>query len=258
LEQLRIADAEQRATQHADKRHRIERIGQRGQQEAAPSRAPGSGAVHAPGADIATATGTTDGGWELTTHGLAASSDSGTPGRRADAGIAWGSLIHGLLEHAVRHVDATRPDLERLARWLTVEASELRPFIPDALDLVDGVRGAPFWTEVLTAAEVHVEVPFAVRLAAEKALGSGEEAVMPAVLRGVIDLAYRADDGWRVLDYKTDRFPTYEAAADGVVFERHGAQLAQYCVAWERVSGATVERGGIVLVRGRRTAWRKR
>ena len=26
-----------------------------------------------------------------------------TPSHRADAGMAWGTLIHGLLEHAMRH-----------------------------------------------------------------------------------------------------------------------------------------------------------
>ena len=40
-----------------------------------------------------------------------------TPARRADAGMAWGTLIHGLLEHAMRHKDASREDLRRLA-WL--------------------------------------------------------------------------------------------------------------------------------------------
>ena len=34
-----------------------------------------------------------------------------TPSHRADAGMAWGTLIHGLLEHAMRHKDATREDL---------------------------------------------------------------------------------------------------------------------------------------------------
>ena len=44
-----------------------------------------------------------------------------TPAHRADAGQAWGTLVHGLLEHAMRQKSATRDDLRRLAMWLTVD-----------------------------------------------------------------------------------------------------------------------------------------
>jgi ATP-dependent helicase/nuclease subunit A len=44
-----------------------------------------------------------------------------TPSHRADAGQAWGTLIHGLLEHAMRHKEATADDLHRLGMWVTVE-----------------------------------------------------------------------------------------------------------------------------------------
>ena len=60
-----------------------------------------------------------------------------TPAHRADAGQAWGTLIHGLLEHAMRHKAATRDDLRRLAMWLTVEEPQLRPVIDEALDTVE-------------------------------------------------------------------------------------------------------------------------
>ena len=59
-----------------------------------------------------------------------------TPAHRADAGQAWGSLIHGLLEHAMRHPGATREDLRRLAMWLTVEEPQLRSVLDKALDTV--------------------------------------------------------------------------------------------------------------------------
>ena len=49
-----------------------------------------------------------------------------TASHRADAGMAWGTLVHGLLEHAMRHQNATREDLRRLAMWLTVEEPRLR------------------------------------------------------------------------------------------------------------------------------------
>ena len=172
------------------------------------------------------------------------------------SGVLWGSLIHGLLEHAVRHAHAHRADLNRLARWLTVETPDLRPFIPQALDLVEDLRGAAFWSELRDAKEVHVEVPFGVRLEAGQSLAGGAPAACPTVIRGVIDLAYRGGqasvpDGdsagptaWRILDYKTDRAAVpgvQEASAvDAALVERHAPQLAQYSAAWERATGAPV------------------
>jgi ATP-dependent helicase/nuclease subunit A len=170
-------------------------------------------------------------------------------GQRADAGVAWGSFIHGLLEHAMRHEDAARADLERLARWLTVEAPELRPFIGEALDLVEAAAKAPFWQDARAGAEVHVEVPFAVRVAATGPVATA--ASVPTVLRGVIDLAYRTGDGWRILDYKTDR----EGGNEQVMLARYEPQLGQYRSAWERAAGTPVALSGLVALRTMRTMW---
>ena len=160
-----------------------------------------------------------------------------------DAGAAWGTLIHGLLEHAMRHEGTARADLERLARWLTVESVELRPFIPEALDLVEAVSKAPFWAEARGGGEVHVEVPFAV--------GAERVASVPAILRGVIDLLHRTGDGWRILDYKTDRIGA-AADADDELRARYGAQIEQYRDAWERATGEEVVSSGLVAVRAAR------
>ncbi len=168
-----------------------------------------------------------------------------TPGHRADAGVAWGSFIHALLEHAMRHDHSTRADLDRLAQWLTVETPDLRPFIPEALDLVESVSKAPFWQEARAGADVHAEVPFAVRLA--------PTSDAPAtILHGVVDLVYRTSDGWRIIDYKTDQ----AAADEGVLLERYRVQLAQYGSAWERVSDDTVVSTGLVALRTMRTIWK--
>ncbi|HEY6359447.1 MAG TPA: UvrD-helicase domain-containing protein [Vicinamibacterales bacterium] len=131
-----------------------------------------------------------------------------TPSHRADAGAAWGALIHGLLEHAMRHEHTTRDDLRRLAMWLTVEEPQLRSVLDEALDTVQAVAAAAFWQEA-QAAEHSVETPFAV--ADDRC----------AVLTGVIDLLFRTADGWRVMDYKTDVSPEAHAVA-------YQAQLAAY------------------------------
>jgi ATP-dependent helicase/nuclease subunit A len=122
-----------------------------------------------------------------------------THSHRADAGMAWGSLIHGLLEHAMRHPKATRDDLRRLAMWLTVEEPQLRTVMDEALDTVERVRHAEFWQQA-AAAEHAVEVPFMV--ATERA----------RLLAGVIDLMHQEAEGWMITDYKTDAESSPEKA----------------------------------------------
>jgi ATP-dependent helicase/nuclease subunit A len=92
----------------------------------------------------------------------------GQPGHRADAGAAWGSLIHGLLEFVMRHPDASHDDLARLARWLIVEHPDLRSLVPQAITTVDAVRRASFWAEAQASGAVQVEVPFATAHAAAR------------------------------------------------------------------------------------------
>jgi ATP-dependent helicase/nuclease subunit A len=173
--------------------------------------------------------------------------------RRGDAGVAWGTLVHGLLEHAMRHATATRGDLERLARWLTMEQPELRAVIPEALDLVEAVKQAPFWDEARAGGEVHAEVPFAVRVEAGTSVPGVPAVETQTVLRGVIDLVYRAADGWRILDYKTDRL---EGVGDvqGELERRYGMQIAQYGFGLVRVTGNEAVSARLIALRGRQGA----
>ena len=115
----------------------------------------------------------------------------GTPSHRSDAGIAWGSLIHGLLEHAMRHQNASREDLIRLAQWLTFEEPQLRQVVDDAVNTVEAFTHSEFW-QLASRSDHAVEVPFQFA-ETDKSL-----------LAGVIDLVFKNLDGWEIVDYKTD------------------------------------------------------
>ena len=117
--------------------------------------------------------------------------------REPDTGMAWGSLIHFLLEHAMRGPQRDRAHLERLATWFAFDKPELRRVIPEALDTVERVMAAEFWQAAQAAEERAVEVPFAVRV--------GEAGAPPRLLHGVIDLAFKTAAGWTLIDYKTDQ-----------------------------------------------------
>jgi hypothetical protein len=76
--------------------------------------------------------------------------------------MAWGSLIHFLLEHAMRGPQRDRARLERMANWFAFDKPELRRGIPEGLDTVERVMTAEFWQQAMAAEERAVEVPFAV------------------------------------------------------------------------------------------------
>jgi ATP-dependent helicase/nuclease subunit A len=147
-----------------------------------------------------------------------------TSSHRADAGQAWGTLVHGLLEHAMRHKTATRNDLRRLAMWLTVEEPQLRAVIDEALDTVQAVASGAFWAEAKASPECHEEAPFSVL---------DERDGVPTVLTGVIDLVHRNREGWKIVDYKTDR----DAAA---LPAKYSGQIAGYERAWRAFVSETV------------------
>jgi ATP-dependent helicase/nuclease subunit A len=134
----------------------------------------------------------------------------GTPSQGADAGMAWGTLIHGLLEHAMRHKDASRADLTRLAMWLTFEQPELRPVLDEAVRTVEEFTRSPFW-QLASRADHAMEVPFQF---AENA---------NSFLTGVIDLVFNSGENWEVVDYKTD-----VDLGDVRATQRYAYQLAAY------------------------------
>jgi ATP-dependent helicase/nuclease subunit A len=155
-----------------------------------------------------------------------------TPSYRADAGMAWGTLIHGLLEHAMRHKDATREDLRKLALWLTVEEPGLRPVIKEALDTVEHAAKGEFWSEADAAPECHQEAPFVYK----------RGAVAPELVTGTIDLIYTTTEGWRVVDYKTDESLSPE------ILLGYRAQVRAYEQAWTKVTGMATT-GTVVPIR---------
>ena len=137
-----------------------------------------------------------------------------TPSHRADAGLAWGTLIHGLLEHAMRHKNASYTDLYRLATWLSVEEPQLRVVLDQAVQTVLEVSKAQFWQSAVLG-EHDVETPFM--------HGDGDH----AIVSGVVDLMFRESGHWKIVDYKTDVEPTNLAASYAQQLKMYERALAR-------------------------------
>jgi ATP-dependent helicase/nuclease subunit A len=164
--------------------------------------------------------------------------------------------------------------------------------LEELVALVRSVRGSELWQRAGRASRVFVEVPFAVpgitrppaRAAWEDDEGSDdggasaqkqldlfggliepaehpeeppvedeEEDPVPAVLEGVIDLAFREKGGWVIVDYKTDigTDPGFPARV-----RSYRRQVDLYADAWARLTGESVrERVLYFTSQGRVEAW---
>ena len=165
--------------------------------------------------------------------------------RMGAAGLEWGTLIHALLESAMRQTNVTMAQIERLANWLAFTNPELQQFIPEAVETVSKVMASEAWQRAASSEERHVEVPFAI--CTEKP-GEGRK-----VLQGVIDLAYRTPEGWEILDYKSDQ-PT---EFPDEILSRHAGQLETYRQSWSTATRENVARAGIYPVRWGTVQWLK-
>ncbi len=152
-----------------------------------------------------------------------------------DGGAAWGTLIHRLLEHCMRHPGTSEQDVARLARWLTCTDPDLAGLVEEAVRAVETVRASDFWRQAMEADERLVEVPFA--------LAQPGEDQTPTVYYGVLDLALKQSDGWEVIDYKTDR-----QALDDLV-ERYATQVLTCAELWRHLTGDPVCYAGLFGVR---------
>jgi ATP-dependent helicase/nuclease subunit A len=160
-----------------------------------------------------------------TSHPLAAAGEHGTE---------WGSVIHCLLEAAMREPDA---ELTRLALG-RLESEGLDPArVDQAIDTVRRVVRSNIWHRARNASQTLVEVPFHILRPA-----GCDASALPTLVRGVIDLAFREPAGWVIVDYKTDGQPG--SMLDALV-AHYRPQLEAYATAWREMVGEPVAELGL-------------
>ena len=103
-------------------------------------------------------------------------------------GARWGSVIHLLLQSAMREPEA---ELEALAVSALRDADVEVARSGEAVAVVRKVAASKIWQRAREARQCLTEVPF---------IMAGKD----GVVRGVIDLAFEEADGWVLVDYKTD------------------------------------------------------
>ncbi len=147
-------------------------------------------------------------------------------------GPDWGSLIHTLLELAVKNPQA---DLHTAAIAQIEEYEDLdRNLIPYAVEVVESVLRSDIWARARRSSRCLAEVPF--HMVQESAEG------IPSILRGQVDLVFEERDGWVIVDYKTDHALESELPA---LAEYYRPQLENYATVWEQATGGKVTERGL-------------
>ena len=109
--------------------------------------------------------------------------------------MEWGTAIHLLLDVAMKRPGA---DLVPLAEAVLAEQGLDRALAQTAVEEVKTVMSSGIWQRAVKSRQRFTEIPF--QMLMEEGTG------VPTLLRGSIDLVFRQDDGWVLVDYKTDLF----------------------------------------------------
>jgi ATP-dependent helicase/nuclease subunit A len=150
-------------------------------------------------------------------------------------GTEWGSVIHLLLQTAM---SAPESDLRSLASAALAEQNLDPALTAEVLDVVASVTGSEIWKRAQKSLRRMVEVPFQ-RLVQDAEV---DDSIRGTILRGVIDLVFLEQDGWVIVDYKTDRVAKDRINA---LADLYRPQVVSYAVAWKQITGQPVTETGL-------------
>lgn len=152
---------------------------------------------------------------------------------------AFGTAVHRLFEWVVRR----RGDVPGHGRRRPVVRMLMEEVYPAhkeedvqrALRMLDGFLASQLWSDLQQARRVLTEHPITWKTEAG------------AVARGTIDLLFQADDGWRLVDYKTDAIISTTDLQFEIERHSYAEQVYRYVQAWEKSASESVTEGGIWL-----------
>jgi len=158
--------------------------------------------------------------------------------KEGEHGVEWGTLVHSLLQLAMDHPEA---DLNKASIALVDEYDPEARYGELAATTVKAVLNSEIWHRAKCSEQRLTEVPFQVLMEEEDEGCSS----LPTILRGAIDLIFKENDGWILVDYKTDIVGSGDVKS---VVEKYAPQLRLYSDAWKKCTGEDVTEAGLYLV----------
>jgi ATP-dependent helicase/nuclease subunit A len=135
-------------------------------------------------------------------------------------GSRFGTALHRLFEYTIQRRDAPLSPIERSSVIDVIlskhEATEHRDI---AQRMLEAFLGSPLWKSIRAAEIVHTEFPVA----------GLDAAKCPTITEGTIDLLYRDENHWHLVDFKSDRVDEEDVPS---IRERYRDQLRHYAALW--------------------------
>ncbi|KHE73006.1 helicase-exonuclease AddAB subunit AddA, partial [Halobacillus sp. BBL2006] len=163
-----------------------------------------------------------------------------------------GSAMHTVMQHIPFTHEMAASDVEEFVEHLVMKEILLK----DEADVIDVDSIASFFkTEigklVIEADKVEREVPFSLTLPAHEVYNHWKESTDEQVfIQGVIDAMIPYEDGWMILDYKSDQLPEGKESLELVLRERYQTQIQLYKIALEKIWKEPVRRSSLYFFNG--------
>ncbi len=151
-------------------------------------------------------------------------------------GQSWGNVIHRLLDACAK---GKAGDIEALAGQVLFEEGRNPEEVAPAVQEIKNVLNSPLWKRVMDSGQYYSEAPFYINTKSE----SLENGIADSIISGTIDLVFKEEDGWVIVDFKTDTIRD-EGRLDELA-EYYTPQLEMYRQAWESVTRDHVREMGL-------------
>ncbi|MFS0824014.1 UvrD-helicase domain-containing protein [Bacillus sp. 1P02SD] len=156
--------------------------------------------------------------------------------REEGGGQTWGTAIHEVFEKIAKGEEAEEAIVSSLQKH---EISLGRR--DEVAEAVAHFKQSMIWAELQIADHVLTEVPFTVKIDAQDPLSEIVEKGCNAetlFVSGIIDLAYKLNGAWKIVDYKTDRPKDLAKLPD--LAKYYQKQIDLYQQIWQRITGEKV------------------
>ncbi len=179
---------------------------------------------------------------------LAKSGSVQPPRPLAGRGMAFGSVVHRCIE--LLGTGAESGQMELTLRMIAEEEGVDETLIPDVLKMLDDVVNHPLWRRAKAAKRRIHELPLRTVRANMELFG--EDSIVDSTaktlyLKGIIDFLFEEEDGWVVVDFKTD---VYEEGQQAAFVGFYKPQVRAYVGELERAFGMKVKEAGLYFLNG--------
>jgi len=156
--------------------------------------------------------------------------------------LSIGIIIHKVLDTLIKNETSLSETIELILED-NADNHITEEFL---LSITEEFKKKPMWNRIRNSNTVYTEVPFSYKVS-ENDTFAGETLPEDSYINGVIDLIFKENDGWVIIDYKS----TEEQEVSQEIRKSHEPQLEAYKDAWEKITGELVKETEIFFVRKR-------